>query len=649
MAANTSPSDELPLPAHLLAHEDDENANQRGYIKGTDFSLPYCSRWSRVESNQPKINNGLLRHVNCGYLSTQGVPPTLLALKQHAQALCILIHALSPTVESGEILRRDGADETAARSTGGRSSSSRRSGSHSRSRSQRRERSRSSSSQRDQPGEGDEEPIWRYRRNDAFDFLENLTVPYTNDDPTHHKTLTALVNEVKSRHEVFGNQYYCPLAEHKPRNKGDPVRPYDNHHNLVMHANDCLERLDHEFSSTGGLLSLLPTSDAQDGVPLRNARNSLLGQWLIYTQQLVARMHELERAYGNCLDALKGEAVVPSQHVTWMGTDAQTGRALVFPQDRWVLVNAGDEAFDHVHNILDKQEAMIEAKEQIWKKEGVVGEQIFRTRRHGDDYARGIVPVIIRTKYYRLMGRGRNTLFIVPAWENHPGVTYTKYVENKPTIVACPKPKMGERVTDWEQKNNERLERAREIEIQNSELTRQATETQLHIEELRAELQRVTTVRDSLMLAVDKDAAEVAAAAHEDQMRATRLENEVNELRRLHLRSHEATQRLREQSAAMTESLATQRGRVRMLDLENRRLRGEPDPPLRTTREQEGERQPAGSDLIDQQLERDMERASTRIRQQTGTPAQTGIYPATGLPTPETGPASAPEARGRAN
>ena len=630
MAGTSYPGGEPPLPLHLLAHEDDENADQRGYIKGTDFSLPYCSRWSRVESHQPKIDSGLLRHVNCGYLSTQGVPPTLLALKQHAQALCILIHALNPTVESGEILRRDDGTEIVSeilassagrRSPGSRRSGSRRSGSrrsrrsgsHGRSQSRERERARSATARGDPPDEEDEGPIWRYRRNDAFDFLDDLTVPYTNDDPNHHKTLTALVNEVRGRHEVFGNRYHCPLAEHNPRNKGDPVRPYDNHHNLVMHANDCLERLDHEFSSTGGLLSLLPTSDEQDGVPLRNARNSLLGQWLVYTQQLVARMHELERAYGNCLDALKGEAVMPSQHVTWMGTDAQTGRALVFPQDRWVLVNADDDAFDHVHNILDKQEAMIEAKEKIWKKEGAVGEHIFRARRHGDDYARGIVPVIIRTKYYRLMGRGRNTLFIVPAWDNHPGVTYSKYIEDKPTIVACPKPKLGERVTDWEQKNNERLERAREIEMQNAELVRQATETQMQVDTLRAELQRATSDRDSLLLTQGRTSAEVAAAAYQDRMRATTLETQVNELRRLQITSHQAAEAMRTQYENTVQALARYRNRTQELELENRRLRGEPDP-LETT-------------------PRELEQQAT---DQPGVTGQTHIDPVTGLPTPQT-------------
>src|SRR5690606_30922169 len=126
--------------------------------------------------------------------------------------------------------------------------------------------------------------------------------------------------------------YHCPLAEIRPRGNGngngnengsgaDKQQPYANHHNLVMHANACLERLDHELSSTGGLMSLLPpargaATAATDGSggsdDLAAARASLLGQWLHFTQSLVGRMHELERAYANALDALAGEAVVPA-------------------------------------------------------------------------------------------------------------------------------------------------------------------------------------------------------------------------------------------------------------------------------------------------------------------------------------------------
>lgn len=75
-------------------------------------------------------------------------------------------------------------------------------------------------------------------------------------------------------------------------------KPYSTHHNLLMHASECLEVLGHEYSATGGIMSLLPTDTTADTVNLRAARNSLVGQWLLFTQHLVARMHELETSYG---------------------------------------------------------------------------------------------------------------------------------------------------------------------------------------------------------------------------------------------------------------------------------------------------------------------------------------------------------------
>ncbi|KAK3319367.1 hypothetical protein B0H66DRAFT_559333 [Apodospora peruviana] len=103
--------------------------------------------------------------MNCGYLSTHRAPPTLLALKQHAQSLCILIHALNPTLKSAEILTGEPTS-----SQGGDT----------------------------QPeyliAPSDDPLTIKYERNDAFDFLSDLSVPYTNSDPNHNKPLIGLMN-----------------------------------------------------------------------------------------------------------------------------------------------------------------------------------------------------------------------------------------------------------------------------------------------------------------------------------------------------------------------------------------------------------------------------------------------------------------------
>ncbi|KAK4110353.1 hypothetical protein N656DRAFT_770379 [Canariomyces notabilis] len=493
--------DRVPVPAHLADHEDDDQADQRGYIKGTDYALPYFSRWSRIYEKE--VDSGLLRHVNCGYLSTHGVPPTLLALKQHAQSLCVLIHALNPTLNSGEIAS---GDPKRARL--------------------------------DATGEADPQAL-KFELNDAFDFLTDLTIPYTNADPNHHKPLHALANEVRGRHEVAGTTYHCPFAETKPRSKGDKQKPYANHHNLIMHANACLERLDHEFSSTGGLLSLLPqtepeTSSTQHESPdLHNARKSLLGQWLLFTQHLVARMHDLERSYGNALDALASDASVPLQHLSTLGPDGRsTGREIAYPQDRWVLVNAGDDVFAHVHDLLDTQEAMVQAKEAIWHRNGVVGEEIWRRERGGEEYARGIVPVNIMTRYYRLAGRGRNTLFVIPAWEAHPGVGYTREVERKPTVVmSVRQPKVpAERASELEKRYDAWVGRMREVERENAELRDEEEAARVRTEALEHENKRLKKANEALNQAIGLDNATLAEETQGQRMRAARAEERVQQL-----------------------------------------------------------------------------------------------------------------------
>ncbi|KAK0645631.1 hypothetical protein B0T16DRAFT_428714 [Cercophora newfieldiana] len=435
-----------PVPAHLAEHEDDENGWQTGYVKGTDFSLPYYSPFSRMHGDE--VASGALRHINCGYLSTPGVAPTLLALKQHAQSLCLLIQAIDPTEDSREILQgtEKGKDKEKPKD-----------------KSKSTSKKKTKSPVTDEPPEADSSPS--YTLNDAFDFLTDLTTPYTNDDPSHHKPLTMLLNEVRSRHEGHGlTTYHCPFhAAGPPRAKAAPQKPYATHHNLVMHANACLERLDHEFSSTGGILSLLPTRAAHDADSLAQAQNSLLGQWLLFTQTLVARTHELERAYGNALDVLAGEAAIPAQSLSEKGPDGRSGREVAYPQDKYILVNAGEDAFKHIHHLLDKQEALVQQREKGYKAAGVLGDYVWAKKRDGSYYARGLVPVNITTRYYRIMGQGHGTLFVVPAWGTLPAVGYTRELEGKPAVVATPMVVFPERVSELERKFKEGEKEVNEI------------------------------------------------------------------------------------------------------------------------------------------------------------------------------------------
>jgi len=396
--------------SHDQEHQADPHANKEGYITGNDYALPYFSKWSSVLRG---AELRLLQHVNCDVLSTPGAPPTLLALKQHAQCLCRLIERFEPVNEIVHVNRGPRPD-----------------GYHS------------------------------TRQANAFDWLRDLTQPYTNESPDHHRPLYDLVNQVKASSDVGETVYHCPLEVHEPRQADGVLRPYSSHANLLMHANECLERLDHEYSATGGLLSLLPTDKTHDADGLAAARNSLLGQWLLHTQALVGRMHELEIAYANAADVLAGEAVVPLQHMSTFGPDARSaGREPAFPQDRWILANAGDDVFEHIHALLDRAEALAEQKEHVWRRDrAVLGERLWVEERGGHAYARGIVPVDVTTRYYRLKGQAgpagarRHPLFVCPAWAHHPATAATRALESRPTVVTVAPPRFPERVSDLERR-----------------------------------------------------------------------------------------------------------------------------------------------------------------------------------------------------
>ncbi|KXH31911.1 hypothetical protein CSIM01_02463 [Colletotrichum simmondsii] len=394
-----------------------------------------------------EIDTELLRHVNCGYLSTHGHAPTLLALKQHAQALTILIAQLAPTSQYAEVDNENNNEGRIQKS---------------------------------------------FRDNEAFDWLNDLQKPYTNDDEWHNKPLTDLMNLIQHESDTQGTVDHCPLHEYnEDKDKRSKPRPYATHTALASHANECLEMLDHEYSATGGLLSLLPTNEDRDSDEMAAVRNSLLGQWLLYTQHLVARMHNLELGYANALDVTAGEAAVPMQMLSRMGPDAASGREVAYPQDKWILANAGDDVFDFLHRVLDRQEAQIEQKREVWAANGTYGERLWNEQRGGDLYARGLVFYDVKTRYYRLAGKGsKSTIFVLPAHGEHPAVQQTRRLEVTPTVVSVVTPTWPARVSDWESKYKNQLDEATRMEIQNHRLTSAGEAMKEHNEVLATELDK---------------------------------------------------------------------------------------------------------------------------------------------------------------
>lgn len=375
-----------------------------GYVEATDWAIPY---WASYLEENRLTNYDMFSHVNCGYLSTPGRPPTLEALKQHAQSLAHLISTIAPPSGPGEI------DNVNAGAAGAR----------------------------------------EFTQHEAFDWLNNLQEAYKTDDPAHHRPLNALSNQARANSDIKGVEFHCPLdvpATQKSVRAEDvaketayqderKTRPFARHWNLLRHANDCLEILDHEFSATGGLLSILPTEHEVEAEQLDMAKNTLIGQWLTFTQALTNRMHNLEINYQNCLDALKGEAFIPAQHLSHEGPDGRSGREIVFPQDRWVLANAGDDVQEWVHQILDKTQQAEDYTGAANRAVGVVGDGIWDTATEAE---RGVVSTDLVTRYYRIRGSAsdRGPIFVLPGFADRPHLEYTRMMEGRPTVVGLPAP-----------------------------------------------------------------------------------------------------------------------------------------------------------------------------------------------------------------
>ncbi|KAI0132562.1 hypothetical protein BJ170DRAFT_253263 [Xylariales sp. AK1849] len=435
------------------------------YVEGNDWALPYKSSYfAENDLNPNKQSSEIFKHVNCCYLSTPGRPPTLAALKQHAQSLAVLVQTLAPSQGPGEINNANTAKGTAKEFVDG----------------------------------------------EAFDWLNDLETPYSTHEPAHHRPLNSLVNLVKTHSDTKGTEYHCPLDQpserasvknedvEKTKQRGKTEEQYQNdrqskpfarHMNILMHANELLEILDHEFSATGGLLSILPTEHEVEAAQFEDAKTTLIGQWLLFTQQLVARMHDLEIAYANSLDLLAREAVVPMQHMSAHGPDGRSGREIVLPQDQWVLANAGEDVLSFMQQTLDRKQREWENSLRTGRARGVSGE-VLSPHDAPTGAERGIVYVDLITRYYRLTGHGhdRGPIFILPAYADRPGTKYTRQMEDRPTVVSVPTPMYPERMSEWETRMKGKEDNLSKLYITNTQLSRDIVELQNENRRLKNEV-----------------------------------------------------------------------------------------------------------------------------------------------------------------
>ncbi|KZF23307.1 hypothetical protein L228DRAFT_282045 [Xylona heveae TC161] len=274
------------------------------------YQPPFLQFWASDELSQ-------YQYLNCSFFShPSDEAPTLLQLKQHAQALVNLIKTIDIS------MREPPKDRDSANSN-------------------------------NPAGITDAD----LDASDAFDYLEDLSKVYQNSSPSHNTPLYSVRNNLRttgvsgsanpfSRNEkcailadfkAFLDERHDEQAEYEPstptpaqrRQHGKPgqPQPHGHHrhtsssdprpfhdrprealHNYIRHASSVLECLDELYAEQGGIFALVPPPGSANRELIKQ---SFLGQWLVFTTALVQRVAELEAEVRNSRDVLAGEALAP--------------------------------------------------------------------------------------------------------------------------------------------------------------------------------------------------------------------------------------------------------------------------------------------------------------------------------------------------
>lgn len=394
-----------PMPAHLFAGA---------------YRPNFFTEWTGEECDKYDF-------LNCSYFShSSGAAPTLIQLKQHAQALCNLFKSLTVV---------DHESDT----------------------------------------------------DDAFDWLDDLDTIYNNLNPSHSLPLHSVRNQIATgQDDATGAEVLlagCTLAE----GNGDR-RDLTAH---IEHANQLLEYIDHECAPDGGLFSILPPQ----GDPARaQVKDTILGQWLVYTTSLVQRVAELEAEVANSRDVLAGEATAAMQ-LTSTGRMAE-GKPLLFPQDRYVLANLTPELWDVLNDELSRKQQDQDATARAAAH--ALHAPPTKTAPHTVAPLDPLVTIDIASRAYRIPGE--RTIFLVPGHAIHPGTAATRTLETtRPLVQSVVRPEVGVRNTALQRRKDARIDelsaeaqrRARIIAQQRARLATttaalKTAEHDLRLERLRA-------------------------------------------------------------------------------------------------------------------------------------------------------------------
>lgn len=371
-------------------------------IPATAHCPSYSSAFLSELANSPNFKPGPFgknpiqthfAHLPCSLIANSSAPPpTVVALKQHIQALCHLLSRLEPAP----------------------------------------------------PNDAPHQSLQRALPSPTFDFLTNLLVPCWSNDPAANRPVASLANQHPSAAEFYASSAgshrhasepakICPLSL-------DPASRTLNH--IRAHVNKLLTYLDHRYAANGGILSMTPAPAAA---------HTLLGQWVLYTSRLVARVAELEREVVNLREVLGHEVLVAGVRARARPNEngESSAREMLFPQDRYVLAGLSDALW------LGITEALSISAEEAIDREIATGARMVRgsgpftttagagagsnLATGGEQASYGNIVSWVETtaRLYRV--RGHETVFVIPAWDMHPGSEAVRAVEQGPLVTSLPK------------------------------------------------------------------------------------------------------------------------------------------------------------------------------------------------------------------
>ena len=235
----------------------------------------------------------------------------------------------------------------------------------------------------------------------------------------------------------------------------------DNIGRFVQHANEILELINQHFEYGGkNLFSIFPrevddkdddddedeNNQSQVQNPRQLAKQTLLGQWMAFTQNLMRRVATLEREVVNLREAFSRE---------WERKSAANDEtAEPDLRDGFSISGINDALIAQLHTELDTSEDIAVKREQRARARGLTAHSLrqgsrqwqrasdgsMQTQVGGDDEPRvpdNIVAWIeCSSRIYRV--QGSEIFFVVPAWDIRPGVDKVREIEETPLVVTVP-------------------------------------------------------------------------------------------------------------------------------------------------------------------------------------------------------------------